>query len=435
MNTQIRDFRAKPVARWEYAILVIGFLILTEVGKQFLERPWDILRMTYFGVLGLVFLVHIKVMLYTLVQQPLLLALSAYAALSTFWSDAPGETFERSIAMLASLILSIYFAARFDPKSQLRFVGQMSIVFAIGSFLFIFLLPSYGAPLKEWQGLFLHKNTLGRMMVIAALVALTYPVNRPRVLFLRVIGFILAFILIYGADSMTSLLLLIAVTALSFVYRFLRVGGIRSVIFVAASAVPIFIVVYGLATMDSDAFFNSIGRESNLTGRTDVWENVSMAIEDRPLLGYGYGAFFKRWDGVYGDFWSSNSNWAPGSSHHAYLDITVNIGYIGLVLFVVAAAIILLQSIRYVIVVRDSSGLWPILYVTYLVLLGFSEDFILYNNLSWMLLMSTAYSLSLEGRLRSLEKTHYSPRPYIPSGNLVQQGHHLQPLRLRGGDN
>lgn len=432
MNTEIGDFRSKPVARWEYAVLIIGFLILSEVGRQFLQRPWDIIRMSYFGVLGLIFLFHLKILLYTLVQQPLLLALSVYAVLSTFWSDAPAETLERSVALVASLILATYFAARFDMKEQLRFVGLMSMAFIIGSFIFIFLLPSYGAPVDEWQGVFIHKNTLGRMMVIAALVALTYPDNRPRVLLIRIIGFILAFILIYGADSMTSLLLLLAVTALSFVYRFLRVGGIRSIVFVMASAVPIFIVVYGLATMDTDAFLTSIGRTSNLSGRTDVWENVNLAIEDRPLLGYGYGAFFMRWDGVYGDFWSQYSNWAPGSAHHAYLDVTINIGYIGLFLFVAMAAVVLLQSVRYVIVVRNSSGLWPILYVTYLLLLGFSEDYILYNNLSWMLFTSTAYTLSLAGRLRSTEKTHYSPRPYIPSANLISQ---VQPVRVQGGDN
>lgn len=434
MNAEIRGLRAKPVARWEYLVLIIGFFILADVGRQFLARPWDILRMGYFGILGLVFLVHFKVMLYTLVQQPMIIALTGYAALSILWSDAPSETFERNIAMLASLILSTYFAVRFDSKSQLRFIGVMSIVFVIGSFLFIFLLPSYGAPVHEWQGVFIHKNTLGRMMVIAALVALTYPDNRPRVLLIRIIGFILAFVLIYGADSMTSLLLLLAVTALSFVYRFLRVGGIRSIIFVAAFAVPIFVVAYGFATMDTDAFLQSIGRNSDLTGRTDVWGNVNLAIEDRPLLGYGYGAFFLRWDGVYGDFWSQYSNWAPGSAHHAYLDITINIGYIGLFLFVVMAAVILLQSVHYVIVVRSSLGLWPILYVTYLLLLGFSEDYILYNNLSWMLLISTAYSLALDGRLRSLEKPHYSPQPYIPSGNLIPQAHRLQPLHTQDGN-
>lgn len=434
MNTEIRNLQSKPIATWEYLVLIAGFLLLAEVGKQFIGPIWDIVRMAYFGVVGLTFLVYFEVMFYTLFQRPLIIALIVYAALSTLWSDDPAQTIERSIAMFVLLFLAVYFAVRFSPKEQLRFIGLMSIFFIIGSILFIFLLPSYGAPVHEWQGVFLHKNTLGRMMVIAALVALTYPDNRPRILVLRVIGYLLALWLIYGADSMTSLLLLVIITAMSFGYRLLRLGGILSVVVVVALSVPTFTLVYGLATMDSDAFLNSIGRESNLTGRTEVWENVSLAIEDRPLLGYGYGAFFKRWDGVYGDFWSHYSNWAPGSSHHAYLDITVNIGYLGLFLFMIVAAIMVLQCMRYVAVVRSSVGLWPILYISFLLMLGFSEDFILYNNLSWMLFISTAYSLTLAGRLRSLEKTHHIPRPYLPA-RLLPQASALQPLHAQGGDN
>lgn len=425
MTERIRALQARPAAWWEYIVIVLGFFILAEVGKQFIDPIWNLVRMGFFGLVGLTFLIHYKTMLYTLAQQPLIVALVGYAALSTAWSDAPAQTIERSIAMFVLLFLAVYFATRFSMRDQLRVVGIISAIFIIGSFMFIFALPGYGAPRGEWQGVFLHKNTLGRMMVIAALVALTYPDNRWRVVIVRAMGYVLAVVLIFGADSMTSLLLLVAITALSFGYRALRLGGLRSVIFVAAFTVPVFTTVYGLATMDTDAFLESIGRDANLTGRTDVWENVNLAIEDRPLLGYGYGAFFKRWDGVYGDFWSQYSHWAPGSAHQAYLDLTVNIGYIGLALFVAGAAIIFLQCLRYVARTRTSEGLWPILYITFLILLGFSEDFILYNNLSWMLYISTAYALTLAARLHMPAASvsgKLAARKYPTSGGLAPVG-------------
>jgi O-antigen ligase len=71
----------------------------------------------------------------------------------------------------------------------------------------------------------------------------------------------------------------------------------------------------------------------DLSGRTDIWYFVDLAITKRPLLGWGYRSVW---------LVGSNSPMAVGGwigmmpeAHNGYLDTIMDTGYIGIVLFVV----------------------------------------------------------------------------------------------------
>jgi exopolysaccharide production protein ExoQ len=63
-----------------------------------------------------------------------------------------------------------------------------------------------------------------------------------------------------------------------------------------------------------------------LTGRTDLWDELAQFTRNRPLLGYGYGAF---WTPNHILDVSETLYWGISSAHSAYLETVLNIGLAG----------------------------------------------------------------------------------------------------------
>jgi O-antigen ligase len=96
-------------------------------------------------------------------------------------------------------------------------------------------------------------------------------------------------------------------------------------------ALVIFLMAVGAATpflggANIAGFTGSLGRDSTLTGRTEVWAEVLPAWEQQPLLGYGLGSF-----------WTDARRQLYGipTAHNGYLDILLELGEVGLALYAV----------------------------------------------------------------------------------------------------
>lgn len=383
---------------YENVFVIIGFLILAEAFRNVIPS-WDMLRMVFFvGVLGLCVL-HVKRILPVVIKTPLILLLVGWAALSYLWSQDPGGTLSRSFALIILTAFASYVAARFTIRQQLVLLAWMIGISLIFSLVFVFALPTYGLQQDlggVWRGVFQHKNTLGRVMAVCALIALTYPGERFSTNLLRFVSYIVSVFVILMADSMTALVIVILITVLFYTYRLIRVGTLPVIILTFASAVPLIIFLYLLLTVDTDAILISMGRNPTLSGRTEVWDKVNFAISQTPYFGYGYGAFWYNWDGMYGELWTSNSNWTPGSAHNAYLDLRVQLGPLAVFIYIVSTIIMFIQSLILIRRTESVAGLWPIMYLSFLTILSFSEDFILFNSIAWVLYMTLAFTFSAQ---------------------------------------
>jgi O-antigen ligase len=70
---------------------------------------------------------------------------------------------------------------------------------------------------------------------------------------------------------------------------------------------------------------------SSLTGRLPLWEELLHWVNKSPLVGYGYLAF---WDSKRVEYLSDTFRWEIPHGHNMYLDITLDVGIVGLILFV-----------------------------------------------------------------------------------------------------
>jgi O-antigen ligase len=74
------------------------------------------------------------------------------------------------------------------------------------------------------------------------------------------------------------------------------------------------------------------GRDASLSGRTEIWSGLWLSIVKRPLLGYGYAAF---WEGLNGE--SANAilaaHWVFSYAHNGLIEIALQLGMAGVVVF------------------------------------------------------------------------------------------------------
>jgi len=85
--------------------------------------------------------------------------------------------------------------------------------------------------------------------------------------------------------------------------------------------------------------FESIGKDITFTGRTDLWIDLIRLAKEHLILGYGIGGFWVL-DPYNVDLFNLYDEyvWLPNEAHCGYLDIFIQLGIVGLLIFVLMLA-------------------------------------------------------------------------------------------------
>jgi O-antigen ligase len=191
-----------------------------------------------------------------------------------------------------------------------------------------------------WRGLTSHKNALGAMASIALILwchaGLTRQVSWARCL----AGAALATTCLLLSRSSTSLatslfalaFMLVALRAPQALRRRLPLLVVLLLLLLALYGLAMQNVLPGLATLMAPITALS-SKDVTLTGRTQIWAVMLEHIARHPLLGTGYGAYWTA-DAVPGtdahEFITRLRGFFPGSAHNGYLDVTNDLGLLGL---------------------------------------------------------------------------------------------------------
>lgn len=331
------------------------------------------------------------------IREKWLWMLLGIALASTFWSDVPGTTLRGSIFLGQITSFGVYFAARYSLKEQL---GLLTVTFSIVMLLSIAIalaLPDYGVMTFQeggvhqgaWRGIYIHKNGLGRMMVLSALVFLLSTSNS-RNRWLAWSGFILSIAIIVLSTSKTALAILFTSIALLPFYKALRWRSSLAACFAIAT-----VLVGGslaiLLASNAEAILGVFGRDLTLTGRTDLWVAVLDKISERPWLGYGYGGFWRSWEGESAQVLST-VRWAAPHSHNGFLDLWLDLGLLGLLTFALGFLAVCWRSVICLRLIGTYEGLLPIAYLTFLLLANLTESSLLRQNSLWILFTVITFS-------------------------------------------
>ena len=253
-----------------------------------------------------------------LFSQKWLLALYLFALVSCSWSTDPTSSLRLFFLPLILLISSAYIALEFNPRQIIDLIGNITVIFALGSIVGQFLLTSIvDTALKGWVGLYGHKNFLGIGMAIGVNCVL---VSDSKWTILRWCKLLLLLAILELSQSATAIVATASVIGLITLHRLSR-RAIFSLAFLFMLAV---VSVIWTSNVDNivGQFFGSIGRDSTFTGRNDIWYFISTQIMSHPLLGFGHEGFWI----PHRDIVEGTLGWFPGHSHNGFLDYALNYG-------------------------------------------------------------------------------------------------------------
>lgn len=327
-----------------------------------------------------------KAMFYLIVCDMALMAFAALILFSPLWSVDFNTTLRRAVALFMVVLIGIYFVARYSLEQLLNRLAIVFLVSMILNYLWIFALPRYGVSPTgaNWLGITTNRNSLGKQAVLGALI-MVFAIRSRHHRILASIGLVGSIGLVLGTNSKTSLVSLVLLGGLLIVFTTFRA---RKQLFGAVLVSEVTAGLFGILVATANLVFitDLLGRDITLTGRTILWRHLLVPISERPFLGYGWDAFWGGWGSPAHEIWLEN-DWFPPTAHNAALEYLLNIGAVGLVIWLIVMGRGLWRSIHYLRDRPGLAGLFPIAMISYAALYSVTEHGVVQRGIDWMLLV------------------------------------------------
>ncbi len=292
-------------------------------------------------------------------KSPLLILFAAWVIFnfsSTLWSVNPKVTVLKLGSLFFFLVAAVSIARRLELHEQaIVFSGVCAIYILIG-----FLVEIRAGTFEPLSNDFrfvgtCHPNILGGYGSVCCLAAPSFSHGRKRIGFWTIAFFSLGILALVLTKSRTSLFGL--VFALAAIRSITLRPGTR---FIALACMTILaIVLAGYFAMSGGKTKSSVGNVAamgrtedmgSLTGRLPLWEQLLKSVEEHPILGHGYLAF---WDKDRVETLSQILNWEIPHGHNMYIDVLIDGGVVGLGLFLTIILTGLVISFRRYFQYRD----------------------------------------------------------------------------------
>jgi exopolysaccharide production protein ExoQ len=277
------------------------------------------------------------------------LILAGYIMMTALWSIDPQTTVRRATLYLFVVVGAIGIAGllRGDDYMELLFLacGGCAVLSVL-----LYIANPYHALMPDgsgaFRGIFGHKNVAGQVMAAGALAALhRLRVNRrQRLATIAMLG--LFTLLAVAARSATAFMTIFAYCGVDGGLRLLRAGGAARLVCIGLVILVTPVVV--LVMLYPDAVLEMIGKDPTLTGRTELWTWVLNAISQRPVLGWGYAAFWSP-NNPAADEISRVLQWYVPQAHNGLLEMALNVGFVGAAYYIfllISAVWCALRSLR-----------------------------------------------------------------------------------------
>jgi exopolysaccharide production protein ExoQ len=370
------------------------------------------IRFSVWGISTSLVCIFWKDTIFILLRNKLLFLLTFLASISFIWSAAPEFTLSNIRDVMMMTCFGIYFASRFSLKEQVEHIALTLLIGAFLSTIFAFTIPTvaiHGADHPgAWKGIYGYKNGLGSMMILSLLAFFLLPKDNSKLY--KWSGFTFSLILMIFSTSKTSLVLFFLLIFMMQFYKNFRWRGKISILFIDLG-----ILVSGCFSFLIFSYWvellTGLGKDPTLTGRTPMWGFAISKLMERPLFGYGREGF-----------WAPNSQfaieagrtvttggWIVPHAHNGFLDIALDVGFIGLLLFLITFIITFVRSLKQAYAAQYPEEMWSLAFLCFLVMNNLTESFLLRGaNLYWVLYISTAFTLSQTTFIKSkIRQTKY----------------------------
>lgn len=384
----IDDLWASPIGKVAYFNLTINVFLLLMMGRNMFKKP----TLAFGLILFLPFIFsHFKPLLTAFIKPSSFLLLFFFFCCSFAWSTIPALSIDRISTQIGFVALAYLAVARYRPEAFFKCLQDAASISVVLAVLFCAAFPGSSYTSQGLQSFYPHKNMLGLMMALNAIVLLMSP--KPSRLHIA-LG-LTAIALILASFSKTS----ISLTLICFVVPQL-IDWVRSKMpppeskstffdFVRIFSYSSTLAFLGSIVIFREDFINfiwSILDKDLFTGRGTLWITVLQQIRSNSLLGIGPGSFWQaegKSEIAQTTLYQLNDKWVQNmiSADGSYIDLLASIGTVGLALFLLTVVDFYRMALR-----NWDTGYVKVMFalVTFVLFHGITESTILYStNILW----------------------------------------------------
>ncbi len=267
-----------------------------------------------------------------------------YCLLSVIWSDFPFVAFKRWTKAIGDFVMILIVITDPDQSAAIKAVLKRTTFILIPwSVLFVKYYPDWARTYNVWNwevaytGVTSNKNTLGMICLVFGMGSLWRflsifrdKTDPHRIQRLIAYGSVLVMVLwlLQLSNSMTSLACFLLVSTVLVASNFRTLIRTPVLVHVLVFLV-IGIAIFAIFLDQGGTLIKGVGRDPTLTGRTAIWKTV-LFFSGSPFVGCGFESFWlgDRLERV----WSQVIDRSITEAHNGYLEVYLNLGWIGIAL-------------------------------------------------------------------------------------------------------
>ena len=415
-----------------YVVTAIAFLL-----GAFEDRPGEGGNPAIYQAIFLSFYIYPTIWIVThplavleiLWKQRYLALYLGWAGLSIEWSALRDISMRRYGALLGLTFFAIYFALRFPLRRQLTIIYHVCLA-CLALNILVLASPNYSwyddERFRAFRGVFAHKNEVAVYAVVGVIATLAqFALGDMRRAWFGWTVIAIFTLQLLQSQSATSLAVLLMMLYFYFANAIItRIIPYRTWSRVVINIITVLLIIFML--IGPDYFLALLGRDSTLTGRTELWTALLDMTRPRFIQGFGFNGFWNGFDGPSAEIWHNPTfDWHPAQAHDGLLDIYVQLGFVGVVLIITWLVDLMIT------VPRLASGLSSMLPRDYLKLTlvfilfyDITESFLpASNSFYWFLLVVLSVN-TVVWRLLQRSAALAPPLPSPPPAPVMIAGSH-----------
>ncbi|WP_310414118.1 O-antigen ligase family protein [Chamaesiphon sp. OTE_8_metabat_110] len=333
-----------------------------------------------------------------LIRDPCLLFILVLTLLSALWSRSPSFTFKGSLVIVGTSLYAVHIAKHYSIARMTAILRFLCAVILIVGAIFCIVLPSFSVNEKGWQGIMSFPIRTGTFAALGIVLWLAHLIStrNQKSLSLGIIAiFLIVLVRSNSAQALLTLIALLGIFITQYLFKKLQAkqATVASVIFLAIGLCLFFVI-----ESHTRGIFEALGKDTTLSGRTDFWPTVIATLNHHnPLLGFGVYGFWQPWQGDDNPArYIINANgFVPPNAHSGFLDLALEIGWLGLFLFACSFLKLTINAVRFAIESKTQTAFVPIILVAYIFISNFSETQLFSDVYIWFLYVFLATSPEL----------------------------------------
>ena len=332
-----------------------------------------------------------------------IVALAMFLIASVLWSANPPQTLYKLVVLATMAIAAFGVACRFALREILSIV-----VLVCGFYILVGVIAEVSHGYFNFSKSYrfigtTHPNTEAIYASMLCLIARIYLSKIGNIHLWGISIFLLGFLAVWFTKSRTTLAgLLISLL----IVQVLIVRGTNRLLLILGGMFFAMLLIVGSSVISQKSSntlgrFAAMGRQediSTLSGRLPLWEELTLSINKKPIIGYGYLAY---WDAKRVEYLSDRFRWVIPHGHNMYLDTMLDGGIVGLVLLIVAILFAFSDSAKLFKKTNRIEYAVVFGFVAYAVMNGFAESLFKLPNFPLFVILTCCFNMIVRGAMES----------------------------------